>query len=78
MDWIQLRQNQDYIELHTNTQTQAYLRISAISGVIVEERFHDFAQGAARFATGNLPKGVYIVTAHNKNEFQTFTIVITN
>jgi len=77
-DWIQLRQNQDFIELHADKQTQAYMRISSISGVIIEERFHDFARGAARFTIGNLPKGVYIVTAHNKNEFQTFTIVTTN
>lgn len=77
-NWLQLFQNQQYIEFHSNTHTQAYLRINSISGAVVEERFHDFAHGAARFATDNLPKGVYIVTAHNKNEFQTFTIVITN
>lgn len=77
-DRIQLHQHKNSIELSAGKQTQAQLRISSISGAIVEERYHDFAYGTAVFATGNLPRGVYIVTAYNKNEYQTFTIVITN
>lgn len=77
-DWIQLHQNQNSIELHAEAQTQAFVQISTLAGAIVEERNHNFAHGAAIFATDNLPQGVYIISARNKNEYQTFTIVITN
>ncbi|MDR1761430.1 MAG: S8 family peptidase [Bacteroidales bacterium] len=77
-DWIQLSHNHDFIELHAANSVQAYVRISSISGVCVEERYHNFVQGSARFETNILPRGVYIVSVRNKNEYQTFTIVITH
>ncbi len=77
-DRITLSQTKNAIELNAEKSTQAHLRISNVLGTIMEERYHDFAQGAAQFETTDLPHGVYIVTAYNKKDYQTFTIVITN